>query len=371
MTITEIKIPFENLTRQYLQIKEEIADAIGEVLPSGRYVMGPMLSKFEADFSAYCGTKYCAGISNGTEALHLSLLACEVGRGDEVITVPNTYIATVFAITYTGATPVFVDIDPVTYNIDPKRVEEAITPHTKAMMLVSINGRCPDMEKAQEICQRNNIHLIEDAAQSLGSRYKDKHLGTWGEIGSFSFSAPKVITTGQGGALVTDDPLLDARMRKVKDFGRRQPGEDYYESVGYNFKFTDLQAVVGIEQMKKLPWRVERKKEMLKLYQAQLEDVWAVSFPTTDTKEVCPWFIDIIVPDPNALKIYLESRGVGSRLVYPALHSQPAFNLPGSYPVAEYIAKYGLWLPSSSFLSDKDIYRVCSYIRYYYETMRW
>jgi len=367
-----MEYPVEYINQMEPWIGEEERQALISYLDEGAWLTEfKKTRQFEQMIADYVGSKYAIVVANGTVSLTMAMLALDIGAGDEVLVPDFTMLASATSVVLCGATPVFVDVTLDNWCIDLELAEKHITPHTKAMMLVSINGRCPDMEKAQEICQRNNIHLIEDAAQSLGSRYKDKHLGTWGEIGSFSFSAPKVITTGQGGALVTDDPLLDARMRKVKDFGRRQPGEDYYESVGYNFKFTDLQAVVGIEQMKKLPWRVERKKEMLKLYQAQLEDVWAVSFPTTDTKEVCPWFIDIIVPDPNALKIYLESRGVGSRLVYPALHSQPAFNLPGSYPVAEYIAKYGLWLPSSSFLSDKDIYRVCSYIRYYYETMRW
>jgi perosamine synthetase len=249
--------------------------------------------------------------------------------------------------------------------LDLDLTEAAITPRTKAIMLVSINGRAPDMHRAQDIARKHNVYLIEDAAQSLGARWQGRHLGTFGAIGSFSFSAPKIITTGQGGALVTNDNDLAEKIRQIRDFGRRQSGVDFHLSIGYNFKFTDLQAVIGIEQMKKLDWRVKRKKEMFALYRELLKDVEQVTFlPTTD--EVPPWFIDILVPDPVGLREHLKQHEIDSRPFYPAIHSQPAYNWPGSYPNAEYAAKHGLWLSSSSFLTDDDIGSICEVIREFY-----
>jgi perosamine synthetase len=233
-------------------------------------------------------------------------------------------------------------------------------------MLVSLNGRCPDMERAVALCQKHNLVLIEDAAQSLGSHYKGRHLGTWGTIGSFSFSAPKVITTGQGGAVVTENDELAARSRKIKDFGRRQAGVDFHEIVGYNFKFTDLQAVVGIAQMKKLSWRVERKKKMFTVYRDALADLPEVKFLETNLEETSPWFIDVYVPQRDDLRVHLEAGGIGSRPIYPALHSQQAFGLPGHFPVTDRAVAEGLWLPSSSFLTDDDIGRVCDAIREFF-----
>lgn len=349
-------------------IGEEEKRAINEYLDAGGWLTEFRKTReFEEMIAQYTGSRYAVVVANGTVSLTTALMALDIGAGNEVIVPDFTMLASATSVVLAGAKPVFVDVNPSDWCIDLDQVEKAITQHTKALMVVSINGRSADMKRAIGICKRHNIHLIEDAAQSLGSWHNDKHLGTWGAIGSFSFSAPKVITTGQGGALVTDDPVLADRIRKIKDFGRRKAGEDYYESVGFNFKFTDLQAVIGIEQMKKLPWRVARKKEMLKLYIQELLDVEEIQFPKTNLKEVSPWFIDIMVPDPASLRKYIEANGIASRPVYPALHSQPAFNVPGTFPGAEYIAQHGLWLPSSSFLSDNDICRICNTIRSFFK----
>jgi len=321
---------------------------------------------FEQMIADYVNSRFAIAVTNGTVSLTIALMALGVGVGDEVIVPDFTMLASATSVLLAGAKPIFVDVERANLCIDLDQVERAITSRTRALMVVSLNGRSPDMDRTIDLCKRHNLWLVEDAAQSLGSWHKDKHLGTWGHIGSFSFSAPKVITTGQGGALVTDDPALAERIRKIKDFGRRQAGEDYYETVGFNFKFTDLQAVIGIEQMKKLTWRVERKKEMFRLYQQELTNVRDVEFLATNLQEVSPWFIDVLVPDAQGLRRHLEIQSVGSRPVYPALHSQPAFNWPGQYPNAEYIADHGIWLPSSSFLTDDEIRYVCQQIREYY-----
>ena len=348
-------------------IGEEEKQAIIAYLDAGGWLTEFKKTRdFEQMIADYTGSRFAIVVANGTVSLTTAILALGLGPGDQVLVPDFTMLASATAVSLAGAEPVFVDVNPTDWCVDLDQVERAITPRTRALMLVSINGRSPDMARAIDLCQHHKLHLIEDAAQSLGSWHKGKHLGTWGQIGSFSFSAPKVITTGQGGALVTDDPVLAEKMRKIKDFGRRQAGEDFYETVGFNFKFTDVQAVIGIEQMKKLAWRADRKKEMFRLYQQELAAVESVRFPVTDLAEVSPWFIDVLVPEPLALKQYLETKSIGSRPVYPALHSQPAFNQSGHFPGAEYVAQHGLWLPSSSFLSDDDIRRVCQVIREFY-----
>jgi len=349
-------------------IGEEEREAVNEYLASGGWLTEfKKTEQFARMVGDYVGSKHCFILANGTVTLFTALAALGVGPGDEVIVPDYTMIASANAVVLTGARPVFVDVNPTNLCLDLDLAESAITERTKAIMLVSINGRAPDMDKALQIAQKHNVALVEDAAQSLGARWKGRHLGTFGIIGSFSFSAAKIITTGQGGALVTDDDELAEKIHMIRDFGRRQSGVDFHECIGYNFKFTDLQAVIGIEQMKKLNWRVKRKKEMFALYRELLRDIQQIKFfPTSE--EVPPWFIDILVPDPVALREYLKQHGIDSRPFYPAIHSQPAYNVSGSFPNAEDAAQHGLWLPSSAFLSDEEITRVCSEIRAFFKS---
>jgi len=349
-------------------IGEEEKRAVIEYLDSGGWLTEYQRTReFERAIANYVGSKYCSVVTNGTVSLFIALKALGIGPGDEVIVPDYTMIASANAVVLAGASPAFVDISLSNLCLDLELAERAITPATKAIMLVSLNGRSPDMREACDLARRHGLFLVEDAAQSLGSRYRGKHLGTFGEVGSFSFSAPKIITTGQGGALVTDDAQLFERIQKIKDFGRRESGVDFHETLGYNFKFTDLQAVIGIEQMKKLDWRVRRKKEIYALYQAELAGVEQIQFIQTDLADTSPWFIDILVPDPEVLQKYLREQGIGSRRFYPAIHSQPAYGWPGEYPNSEYAARHGLWLPSSSFLTDDDVRYVCEAIRTYFQ----
>jgi perosamine synthetase len=352
-------------------IGEEERKAVDEYLRSGGWLTEfKKTAEFARMVGDYVGSKHAFILANGTVTLYTALDAVGVGPGYEVIVPDYTMIATANAVVLAGAKPVFVDVDPTNLCLDLDLAEAAITARTRAIMLVSINGRAPDMHCAQEIARKHNVYLIEDAAQSLGARWQGQHLGTFGTIGSFSFSAPKIITTGQGGALVTDDDEIAEKIRQIRDFGRRQSGVDFHLSIGYNFKFTDLQAVIGIEQMKKLDWRVARKKEMFACYRENLQDVEAVMFLPTDLEDVSPWFIDILIPDPLALKAYLHDRGIGTRPFYPAIHSQPAYDWPGSFPNSEYAATHGLWLPSSSFLRDDQIIMICDAIRAYFACSR-
>jgi perosamine synthetase len=236
-------------------------------------------------------------------------------------------------------------------------------------MLVTANGRYPKagIDAFVDLADKYGLALIEDAAQSLGSRYPDgRHMGSVGKVGSFSFSVPKIITTGQGGCLITNDGELAERLRKLKDFGRAAGGSDIHHSVGYNFKFTDLQACVGIEQMKKLQQRVERKKQILLRYRQALSTIETVKFFYQDLVNTTPWFIDILCERRADLQQHLKATGIGSRVMYPPINRQEAYQRAGNHPVSELVGSKGLWLPSSSQLTDQQIDTVCASIAKFY-----
>lgn len=324
---------------------------------------------FEAAIADYTGAKHCIAVNNGTISLTLAALAVGVVAGDEVI-VPNyTMIATPNSVQMFGATPVFVDVERDTLCMDIKAASAAITPKTKAIMLVNANGRAPNagIEAFRKLCDDKGLVLIEDAAQSLGSRFADGvHQGRKGLVGSFSFSAPKIISTGQGGALITDDDAVAARIRKLKDFGRAGGGNDIHDTLGYNFKFTELQAVIGQEQMKKLPWRVERKREIYRKYRTSLEGVSGIGFFAQDLETTTPWFIDCWVENRDRLQAHLKDAGIGTRVMYPPINRQEAYGVAGVHPVSEWVGEQGLWLPSAAQLQDTDIDRITGSIAAFY-----
>ena len=354
-------------------IGEEEKRAMAEYLDSGGWLTEfKKTREFEQMLADYISSQYASVVNNGTVSLIIALMALDIKRGDEVLVPDYTMIASANAVVLAGAKPVLVDIDPSNLCLNLDLAEKAITDRTKAIMYVSINGRCHDMEKVVALAGKYNLFLIEDAAQSLGSRCRGKHLGTFGEIGSFSFSTPKIITTGQGGALVTDDKELFSRITKIKDFGRPKSGVDYHEIMGFNSKFTDLQAVIGIEQVKKLDWRVKRKKEMYKLYRDLLQDMEQIKFIDTNLEDCSPWFIDVLINGEGVrddLVSFLNKGGISTRPFYPAIHTQPPYSqIKGDFKNSEYISQRGLWLPSSSFLTDEDIEIVSDKVRQYYQS---
>ena len=350
---------------------EEEKKAVCEYMDEGGWITEfNRTTKFENMIAEYTGAKYCIVVNNGTISLTLAALACGIQVGDEVI-VPNyTMIATPNSVKMIGAVPVFVDAEPETLCLDIELVKKAINSKTKAVILVSANGRYPKtgIESFVKLADQKGLVLIEDSAQALGSFYPNgRHIGTMGKVGSFSFSAPKVISTGQGGALITNDDEIEHKLRELKDFGRARGGLDIHDTIGYNFKFTDIQAVIGIEQMKKLPWRINRKKEIYKLYQSLLKDITHVRFFEQDLANTTPWFIDILADDRDGLQNYLKNKGIGSRVMYPPINKQKAYSIPGEYPVSNLVGQKGLWLPSSSQLDDQEIERVCDTIKKYYK----
>ena len=325
---------------------------------------------FEEMISSYTGAKHCIVVNNGTISLSIAAMAVGLKAGDEVI-VPNyTMVATPNSVKLLGAKPVFVDVEPTTLCLDLSKVIDAITPKTKAIMLVSANGRYPDVgiEAFENLAKEKDLFIIEDAAQGLGSYFPDgRHIGRAGAIGSFSFSAPKIISTGQGGALITDDDDLAHHMRRLKDFGRASGGNDIHDTIGYNFKFTELQAVIGIEQMKKLPERVIRKKEIYKRYAEGLVSVEQVSLFHNNCETTAPWFYDLVVENRSALMEYLKSHQIGTRVMYPPINKQKAYMVGDDHPVSNHIGENGLWIPSQVQLENNEIDYICKKIRDFYQ----
>ncbi|MCY9804046.1 DegT/DnrJ/EryC1/StrS family aminotransferase [Vibrio scophthalmi] len=325
--------------------------------------------QFEQMIAQYTGVKHCIVVNNGTVSLTLAAMAVGIVAGDEVI-VPNfTMIATPNSVKMFGAEPVFVDVEPETLCLDINKVKAAITPKTKAIMLVTANGRYPKsgIDAFINLAKEHDLKIIEDAAQSLGSFYPNgSHMGTVGDVGSFSFSAPKIISTGQGGCVITNDDEVAGRVRRLKDFGRSGGGNDIHSEIGYNFKFTELQACIGIEQMKKLEWRVERKKEILRRYHSNLANVAEIRFFEQDLESTTPWFIDVMVESRDELQEYLKDKGIGTRIMYPPINKQVAYQVEGEHEVSNLVGLKGLWLPSAGQLTDSEIDRICNSIKEFY-----
>jgi perosamine synthetase len=324
--------------------------------------------ELEQAIADFVGVKHCFIVPNCTLALYAVWTCLDLKPGDEVIIPAFTMIATAEAIRMAGATPVLVDVDVDNFCLDLRLVEKAITARTKAICIVDLNGRSPNMEAALILAESHSLVLIEDAAQALGSCQNSKHLGTFGKAGCYSFSPHKIISTGQGGAIVTDDDELASRIRRFKNFGRASSGGTDHDAFGTNLKFTDLQAVVGLEQMKKLPARIDRKRAMFALYRELLADVEQIKVPEMVVNFRVPWYMDIWARDRDGLYLHLKANGIESRPFYPPIHRTGAYAHLGDkvFPAAETLAQYGLWLPSSVTLSDDNITLVCNSIQEFY-----
>ena len=350
--------------------EEEEKRAVCEYMDEDGFITEFTRTKiFEDMIAEYTGARHCIVVNNGTISLTLAALAVGVQSGDEVI-VPNyTMVATPNSMKLFGAEPIFSDVEPGTLCLDLNRAAEAITGRTKAIILVSANGRYPreGIEAFQKLCNDRGLLLIEDAAQSLGSYYPDgTHVGRAGLVGSFSFSAPKIISTGQGGALITDDDAIADRLRKLKDFGRSEGGNDIHDEIGFNFKFTELQACVGIEQMKKLGSRLQRKKQIWQRYHDRLRSVHGLKLFEHKLQFTAPWFIDSMVDDRDELSEYLRLKKIGTRPMYPPINQQKAYQRSGDYPVSSSVGRHGLWLPSQVQLEDSQIDYICESISKFY-----
>src|SRR5665213_506424 len=263
--IAETLIPFVDLATSDERAASQIAGAIDRVVKRGRFILGEELAAFEDEFAAYCQTTHCIGMNSGTDALHLALLACGVGPGDEVITVSHTFIATALAITWTGATPVFVDIDPVTYTIDVNEAAAAITPATKAILPVHLYGQCADMDGILSLARKHNLKVIEDAAQAHGDTFHGRSAGSMGDAGCFSFYPTKNLGAyGDGGAVTTNDPGLADSLRWLRNYG--QTRKYHHESMGYNTRLDEIQAAILRVKLTQLDTANARRKSLAACY---------------------------------------------------------------------------------------------------------
>lgn len=321
--------------------------------------------ELENIISNYLNCKECIMTTSGTCAIILSLMALDLSIDDEVI-VPNyTMIATINAIKMLKLKPIIIDVSKDTFTINLDTIKENISDKTRAIIHVSLNNRYENMNELVKFCKDNNFNLIEDSAQSLGCKINGKNLGTFGDIGCFSLSTPKIISTGQGGFCVTNNEVLAKKMRMIKNFGRRESGKDNFEVFGINLKFTDLQAVIGIEQMKKLDNRVGRMREIYDLYYTELKDVVEMIKPLNE--EWIPWFVDIFTDKRDELVEFLKKHKISTRPVYGEINKTKMYYNEDIFENSHYVSHNGLFLPSYVTIKDEDIKYICRLIKVFYK----
>ena len=358
--------------RPFLDKKELSADLSEYVASEGWFTEHEKTHELENIIATFLGKRHCIIVPSGTTALSLSLLALVRARSPEInrdqVIVPDlTMIATANSVLAHDMPlmPALADIEKQTGCLDCSGIINGYT-RARGLIYVSLNGRSGDMEKIQDFCSKYNLFFIEDACQSFGSKTSNgKYLGTIGDIGCFSFSPHKIITTGQGGAIVTDMDDLASEIRHLKDFGRKKKGIDEHITLGFNFKFTDLQAVVGLNQMKSIQWRIEQKKTIYDTYYNKLNKVTGIFMLERDSNTV-PWFVDVYSEKRDKIKEALNKANIGCRPIYPPLHTQFPYNLYGGshkkFCVSNEFSRTGLWLPSYLGITENEIQQVCSIV---------
>jgi len=360
-------VPYVDLQAQYRSIRSEVLKALEEVCESARFVQGPKTSKFEEEFAAYCGVNYCVSLNSGTSALHLALRCLDIGPGDEVITVAMSFIATAWAISYVGATPVFVDIDAARRTMSPTKLEAAITPRTKAIIPVHLYGMPAEMDRINAIAVQHGIPIIEDAAQAHGARYRGKRVGQFGKIACFSFYPGKNLGAyGEGGALTTNDTLIAQRARSLRDHAQSE--RYFHDEIGYNYRMDRFQTAVLAIKLKQLDsWNAIRAGRA-DCYAKLLKDS-SYKLPTHFSDCECVWHCYVIeCQDRNRVRHVLQEAGIETGLHYPLpIHLQKPYAFlgyrRGDLPVTEALCDHCLSLPMSEELTDKQISAVVSALR--------
>ena len=360
-------IPFVDMAAQQASIKDELDKRLADVLASGKFILGPEVKELEEKLADYVGTKYCITCASGTDALQIALMALNIGAGDEVITTAFTYIATGEVIAQVGATPVFVDIDPVTYNIDPSKIEEAITDKTKAIIPVSLYGQCADFDEINAIAEKHNLAVIEDGAQSFGATYKGKRSCGLSTIGCTSFFPTKPLGCyGDGGAIFTNDENLAKAMDQIHRHG--QDRRYHHIRMGLNSRLDTLQAAVLLAKMTKFDEEIKRREEVGKRYTRLFKNLKGIKTPTIKDGNTCVYAqYTIIVENRDELQAKLKEKGIPTAVHYPIpLNKQPIFehmSHVGEIPNAEYVAEHVISLPMSAWLKDEDMDYIVSMIK--------
>lgn len=358
-TEKELRVPFVDLVTQHAELQAEIEEAAASVMRRASFILGPDVSGFEEEFATYCGADHAIGVDSGTSALELILRAYEIGPGDEVITVANTFVATALAIAFTGATPVLVDIDPETYTMDPALLEEAITPRTRAIMPVHLYGQPADMDPILTIAEKHGLLVIEDACQAHGAEYKGRRAGSIGHAAGFSFYPSKNLGAyGDGGMIVTSDDAVAEAVKMLRNYGTSQKYK--HEIIGYNRRLDTVHAAVLRVKLRHLDdWNAARRSHA-KLYNELLTDA-RVSLPVVADYALPVWHLYVIrVADRVGLQDYLNQRNISSGIHYPIpVHLQPAFEYlgyaQGRFPITERYAEQIVSLPMYPELSSEMI----------------
>lgn len=349
---------------------EYVSDAVrsGWISSQGRYV-----SEFENAFASYCGVRYGIAVTSGTAALHLALAALNVGRGDEVIMPPITHIACANMVTLTGARIVLVDCAWNTWGIDPAKIEEKITPYTKVIMVVHLYGHPVDMDPISQIADKYGLYLIEDAAEAHGAEYKGRRVGSLGHMGCFSFYANKIITTGEGGMIVTNDADLAARVRKLRDQAYEKERRFWHRELGFNYRMTNLQAAIGLAQLERIDEFIHIRRRNAQLFNEALSEVPGLTLPPeADWAKNVYWMYSLLIAEDefgmsrDELADYLKDQGIDTRPFFYPIHLQPLYeqHFKGeSYPVAEELSNKGINLPSGNELTEAQVHYIVEAIK--------
>ena len=349
-------------------------DAVAAVLRSSQLSLGPALGAFEQAFADYLGVPDAIAVSSGTAGLHLCVRALGLGAQDEVLVPSFTFIAAANAIRYEGATPVFVDIEADTLNMDPDAVERAITPRTRAIMAVHTFGRPASMDRLLALAEQHNLRVIEDACESIGAMHQGRMTGTLGHAGVFAFYPNKQMTTGEGGMIVTHDSTLAGKLRALRNQGRYASDNWLqHEEFGYNYRLSELACALGIEQLKRLPAMLARREAVARLYDAHLGDVAGLELPSlTAPHATISWFVYVVRLTPacatsrDAVLAYLQARGIGCARYFAPLHLQPCYQdqpLRNALPVTEQQATRTLALPFFNRITEDEVGQVASALR--------
>jgi perosamine synthetase len=358
-------------------IDEEELEELRKVIESTFVTESRATEKFEGLLKDYTGAKYAIAVCNGTMGLFIALKVLGIGPGDEVIVPDLTFIASANAVILTGAKPVFCDVDPKTFCILPEKIEEKISSRTKCIMPVHLYGQSADMDRILKIAKRYSLSVVEDAAQGIGVRFLGRHVGTFGEAGVLSFYGNKTITTGEGGVILTNDSTIARDCYRLKNHGRDRKGIFVHDTIGFNFCFTDLQAAIGISQMKKLPRIIARKKEIREKYVEAFRDLSSFLTPAYVDPRVEPvfWFSNFLTENVESLSAFLEKYGIQIRRFFYPLHLQKCYQDPrtgvdtsGDYPNAVNAYKKGFSLPSSAILTGEEQEEVIKRVREFFTT---
>ena len=349
--------------------KEYVADCMesGWISSGGKYI-----ELFETAFAEFCGVRHAITCCNGTVALHLALVALGVGPGDEVLVPTLTFVATANAVTYCGARPVFVDSEPETWNLDPAQVEAKITPRTKGIIAVHLYGHPAEMDALRGVADSHGLFLLEDAAEAHGALYKGRRAGSLGDVAAFSFYANKIIATGEGGMVVTNDDALASRLRLLRGQGMDPERRYWFPVVGYNYRMMNIPAAIGLAQVERAEWHVSRRREVANTYLRLLGDAPSLRWQAEhEWARHAYWMFSVILGDEtpvsrDALMARLQAQGVETRPVFYPVHLLPPYREAArgeEFPVAEELARRGLSLPTWAGLSTDDLSYVCERLR--------